>query len=149
MNEVASWPVNAITATVPRAMALTAPKSMMHFFTVVNASGVRASPMCAVAIVMSPAFAMIFLLRVVVVAVLGSAWPSQYGLGRTGGWGQTHSWAGGRLRYSSVQLAYGTPNQRPAPRHDVHTATGLTSTKPALKKPPAKKSANPHPRRTG
>lgn len=43
----------------------------------------------------------------------------------------------------------GRRNTRPAPRHDVHTATGLTSTNTVTKKPKTKKSTNPRPRRTG
>jgi len=43
----------------------------------------------------------------------------------------------------------GRRNNHPAPRHDVHTATGLTSTKTTTKKSKTKKSANPRPRRTG
>lgn len=43
----------------------------------------------------------------------------------------------------------GRRNDHPAPRHDVYTATGLTSPKTATKKPKKKQSANPRPRRTG
>jgi hypothetical protein len=43
----------------------------------------------------------------------------------------------------------GQRNTIPTPRHDVHTATGLTSAKTAIKKSKTKKSTNPRPRRTG
>lgn len=43
----------------------------------------------------------------------------------------------------------GRRNSHPTPRHDVHTATGLTSTKNTTKRPKAKKSTSPRPRRTG
>ena len=43
----------------------------------------------------------------------------------------------------------GRRNDQPAPRHDVYTATGLTTTKTPARKPTTKKSANPRPRRTG
>lgn len=43
----------------------------------------------------------------------------------------------------------GRRNNQPAPRHDVYTATGLTTTKTPARKPTTKKSANPRPRRTG
>jgi DDE superfamily endonuclease len=43
----------------------------------------------------------------------------------------------------------GRRNHRPTPRHDVYTATGLTSPKTTTKKPKSNKPANPRPRRTG
>jgi hypothetical protein len=42
----------------------------------------------------------------------------------------------------------GRRNTLPTPRHDVHTATGLTSAKTITKKSKTKKSTNPRPRRT-
>jgi hypothetical protein len=43
----------------------------------------------------------------------------------------------------------GSRNNQPAPRHDVHTTTGLASAKTTTKKPKTKNSTNPRPRRTG
>jgi hypothetical protein len=43
----------------------------------------------------------------------------------------------------------GRRNTRPAPRHDVHTATTATSAKTTTTKRKARKSINPRPRRTG
>jgi DDE superfamily endonuclease len=43
----------------------------------------------------------------------------------------------------------GRRNTRPAPRHDVHTATTATSAKTTTTKRRARKSINPRPRRTG
>jgi len=43
----------------------------------------------------------------------------------------------------------GRRNSHPTPRHDVHTAAGLTSEKTTTTKRKTKKSINPRPRRTG
>lgn len=43
----------------------------------------------------------------------------------------------------------GRPNTHPAPRHDVHIVSTVTSTKTDTKRSKTKKSSNPRPRRTG
>lgn len=43
----------------------------------------------------------------------------------------------------------GRRNNHPAPRHDVHTATAVTSAKTVTNRSKPKKSTNPRPRRTG
>src|SRR4051794_30068761 len=90
MNEVVVWPLNAITATVARTMALIAPKSATYFLTALKASWMRTSSKCAVPAVVSLVFAMSFFLCLVVVSTLRSAEAARYGPGRTGGWAQTH-----------------------------------------------------------